>query len=121
MLESVAKGITNDDIQAEIEDLQQQNGFLTAEVQELMNDRERWARFFSFLLTHREPFCSPHCNPILDRSLLHCSREMQLKKLQDKTKKYETAGESLLREMVLLLNFNLFKISVNRNTILRCY
>ncbi|OQV19250.1 putative Intraflagellar transport protein 74-like protein [Hypsibius exemplaris] len=67
MLESVAKGVTNDDLHAEIEDLQQQNGFLTAEVQELLNERE--------------------------------SREGQLKKLQDRTKKYETAGEALLREM----------------------
>ena len=43
MLESVAKGVTNDDIQAEIEDLQQQNGYLTGEVQELLNEREKSA------------------------------------------------------------------------------
>ncbi|GAV05187.1 hypothetical protein RvY_15356-2 [Ramazzottius varieornatus] len=67
LLESFARGVTNDDIRAETRELQQQSRELTAEVQELLNERE--------------------------------GRELELTNLQETTRKYETAGDSLLHEM----------------------
>ncbi|XP_055337941.1 intraflagellar transport protein 74 homolog isoform X2 [Paramacrobiotus metropolitanus] len=67
MLEAVAKGISDEEIRAEIDSHKQQNAALTGDVEDLLNQRQR--------------------------------RESELKKLQDKAHKYESAGETLLKEM----------------------